>query len=1427
MGLLSAYIPQDRRQAMAQKIELPDRAQGSAFFADISGFTPLTEALVKELGSRRGADELTKHLNSVYNALIAQVQHYQGSVIGFSGDAITCWFEGDQGLRAISCGLAMQQAMAQFEHIATPAGNIVSLGMKVAVASGPARRFRVGDPHIQYIDVLAGVTVDRMAAAERQAQRGEVVATAEAIDSVRDQVIVDAWRSYEAEVKARESNYLGVVSGLRPSFQITEISPTSTIFDELPLLSEEQVRPWLLPPIYERLRGGQDHFLAEIRPVVALFLRFGGLNYDEDEAAGQKLDAYIRWVQRTLAGYGGYLIQLTVGDKGSYLYGAFGAPMTHDDDAARAVAAALELRSPPVEFHFIDPVQIGLSQGRMRTGAYGSATRQTYGVLGDETNMAARLMSKAEPGQILVSQRVAEAVVKSYQLEHLGPMNVKGRDVPVQVSLVTERQLTSPQRPAMMFTNPLVGREAELAQLDKNLGAVMLGEGHILRLEGVAGVGKSHLSAAFVERALRLGFRVGLGTCQSTSQNVAYYPWRQIFRALLGLADETVTTEKEAVLNADPSSNRQIRQIETVVQSLNPDWLLRLPLLGDLLGLAIPDNPTTAAFEPQLRQEALFTLAVEMIQTWAKERPLLLLLEDAHWLDEASWGLTLALGRAITNSARVLLALVHRPSSPGDEEKPLFSGLEQLSHHDYLDLNELSPAGVMALVTNRLKGQPTTLAVALIQVYAQGNPFYTEELADTLREGGKLERQADGQWNLSEAMFKALQQANCLVKNEEQWLLAPEAHLSAVDLGIPDSIHGIVLSRLDRLPEGHKLTLKVASVIGRVFEFEVLSLAHPLRPDQGILLSQIQGVEGRDFVRLEAPHPQLAYMFKHNITQEVVFQTLLDNQQRELHQAVGETLESLQPEATERLAYHYRHGRVQSKALYYLDKAARKAQREYANETALNYYDQALALAERWEWLKGEVEILHILGRREEERLNLAKLEVVAAAPEFEVAYLWGQYYETIGEYVQAQMAVERALAACQQQSDILGEAHCLTQLGLIASRRGDYEQATANYQQALAKFESSEAYAGEAARLLARILNGLGSVHREQGNFDEAIDCYGQALALSHRSGDRRREAEAYNYLGVTAFYQRNFGDAQRYHQQALSIRQSIGDRAGEGTSLTNLAQVARDAGDYGQAQQYLAAALMLVQATGNRWQEVNVWNDLGIIYQELGDLSTAQTRLERGLRLAQKIGDEAGQAMLYSNLGLVMRDQDDLMAAEQVLRDGLSLVQHEQNKYQRSFFFSYLSTVSLQARRLEQAIEHAQAALTLRQELEMRLNTADDLATLAQAHLLRGDLAQALEYARAALTILDESGGQGPEFPQRDYFIGYQVLAAAGEEAAAQATLQTAYHLVMARAGKITDPALRQSFLEQVTINREILAAYARSNKQRGTLDQPQAYN
>lgn len=329
---LAVYLPQDRARALALGAVLPAQALGAALFADLSGFTPLTEALDRALGPRRGSEAVTDQINQVFAALIAEVERYAGSVLGFAGDAITCWFDetdGGAAMRAAACALALQHAMVAFSSIALPDGGSATLSLKVAVASGPARRLLVGDPTVQLLDALAGATLDRVAAGEHLARPGEVLVDAATVAALGEGFAIAAWRD-NPEGNAR----FAVIDPFAP------LPPATGPRAPIGALAPEDLRPWLLPAVYARYQAGLGAFLTELRPVVVLFLRFAGIDYDGDPEAGVRLDGFVRRVQAILARYDGTLLQLTIGDKGSFLYAAFGAPASHVDDYQTVIAFA-------------------------------------------------------------------------------------------------------------------------------------------------------------------------------------------------------------------------------------------------------------------------------------------------------------------------------------------------------------------------------------------------------------------------------------------------------------------------------------------------------------------------------------------------------------------------------------------------------------------------------------------------------------------------------------------------------------------------------------------------------------------------------------------------------------------------------------------------------------------------------------------------------------------------------------------------------------------------------------------------------------------------------------------------------------------------------------------------------------------------------
>ena len=1124
----------DRRQALFQGQRLPERARGTVLSVDISGFTPLSETLGQTLGPRRGAEELTRQLDAIFGALIAEVDRYGGSVIGFSGDAIACWFAQDDGAMAVAAALAMQEAMQAFLQVLLPGGAAVSLGIKTAIANGPVRRMLVGDPNIQRIDVLAGHTLEVLEGIEKLAAKGQVLVSEGVVQSLGAALEV-AWLETEP---AHER--VALVQGLNKS---VEPKPWADLPENA--LSEAQVRQWILPLVYERLKGAPDQFLADSRPVAALFLSFGGTDYDEDEDAGILLDAYIRWVQATITRYEGSLLQLTFGDKGSYLYVAFGALAAHDDDAARAIQVALELLKPPPHLSYIQSVRIGIAMGGMYTGAYGAPWRRTFGALGDKTNLAARLMQQAEVGQILCDDDSYQQAKRRWAFDLLPPIRVKGKAGLIRVYAPTGQAALAGTEVSDK-SGAMVGREGALSRIQTALTDLQAGKGKVFFIEGEAGIGKSRLIQELVRMVREQGITGLVGGGHSVEQQTPYRAWRDVFSMYFGLGGLT-----------DPEERRN--QVRQVVQEVAPKLLQRLPLLNDLLSLGFPDTPLTAALDPSLRQESLVVLLVQLLKTWTLERPLILVLEDAYWLDSRSWELALQVAQTLLpDDLPLLFILATRPIGENSTGAQIASTLKALPDSEVLDLASLDLQDIAALIASRLgvprEAVPAPLS-ALIREHCGGNPFFAEELIHTLRERGLVE--VEGQ-----------DAPRCVVK--------PELFRSQSIL--PDTLQGLILSRIDRLPPDRQLTLKVAAVIGRNYPYPPLkdSLERLSALSEAVLSIHLSELIKRSLIMLETPEPR--YAFKHAITYDVTYQSLLFAQRRQIHRILAEWYEQSFAENPEPvfplLAHHWMHAAeglgdasAVEKARAYLSKAGAQALQLCAYPEALQFLLHALTL------LPGD-----------------------SAAERARILVSIGIAHEKMADYAPAAGALEEAVELSRQASDLKTESQALAELSWIAVRKGEYPEAEQLGQQALE-------LALQAGDKLTSAKAGyrLGIVAFYQGNYPLAARRFEQSLALSQELGDRYGVAGSLNVLGLVAVNQGDYATATRYFEEALAIAQELGNRDAVGKFLTNLGLVAEKQGDYPLAVKHYEDSLAILRETGSRHAALlNVLN--------LGDVATAQ---------------------------------------------------------------------------------------------------------------------------------------------------------------------------------------------------------------------------
>jgi adenylate cyclase len=1253
MTTLHVYLAQDRLRALASGESLPSRTTGSALFADISGFTALTEALRNSLGARRGAEELTRRIEAVYSALITQIELFGGSVIEFAGDSMLCWFDDDLSLvaeiespdainqssgaqRAVACGVALQRAMRAFARIILPDKSTTALTLKVAIASGTAHRFVVGDPKTRRIDTLAGATIARTATAERLARAGEVLLDELTANILDDSITIQEWRE-----DPQQNERFAVVNGLTQPID----SPVLMQLDAGYMVPEE-LHPWVHTPLVEREQSGQVSLLTEFRPCVAMFVRFTGIDYDQDPA-GPQLDAFICQAQAIAARHGGTFLQLTIGDKGSYTYINFGVLSTHEDDARRAVSAALDLQESIRQLDFLQPLQIGITQGTMRVGAYGGHSRKTFGALGDEVNLAARLMTTAAPGETLLSSHVHKAVEPYFVFEPRSPVAMKGKTEPVPVFAVTgERKLRAIRLQEPDYALPMVGRSNGLKIIEEKLDLVLTGKSQVIGIIAEAGMGKSRLVAEAIRLARRKGFGGYGGACQSDGVNTPYLSWKPIWSAFFDI---------------DPAAplKKQMRTLENALEDYAPDRIQAMPLLNSVLDMNIPENDFTSSLEPQYRKSALTALLEDCLRAASKEEPILIVVEDLHWIDALSHDLLEDVVKALVD-CQVCFVLAYRPPQLMRLQAPR---LEVLPQFTKIELHELSRpeaeqairAKLAQLYPARAGAIPAKLVDRLME-RAQGNPFYLEELLNYLRDRG----------------------------------LDPRDPTDLEKIELPDSLHSLVLSRIDQLSEREKTTLRVASIVGRLFRAGWLTGYYPALGDLAHVKLDLDKLESMDITPLDS-EPELAYLFKHIVTHEVTYESLPFSLRAQLHEQLARYLEKqfasgIVPEKAvlDTLAFHYTRSNNTAKQREYLRKAGEAAQKSFANDAALDYYGRLLPL------------------------LGDAKEQAEIYLKRGQVSQLMGTWDAAENDYRSAlELAKENAAA----------EANAQQVLGKLNKMRGEYEGALAW----LVKAKDTRAVLEDTVEL-AGVLIEIGLVLICKGEFRQARELLNEGLTLARHVGDKQTIARAFNNLGLVAYSLGDYSEARALLEESLTLCREIAYKSGISAGLNNLGLVVMNQGDSAAAESLYEESLALDREMGDKWGIAMDLLNFGAVAVYRGDFAAAQAFYEESLALFREMGDKANIALNIINQGLVANALGNYILARERFAEAFELGKEIDDKGHMANAQCGLGLVNVAEHKLE-ARENFVSSLRLSQEMGMKLRQTSNLIGMAGLALQEGN--------------------------------------------------------------------------------------------------------
>ena len=803
----------------------------------------------------------------------------------------------------------------------------------------------------------------------------------------------------------------------------------------------------------------------------------------DPELVTEVMNGAFAFMNRAVDHYGGTVSRLM----GDAILAIFGAPNAHEDDPERAIRAGLEIqaaaqayaatvqRQYAVEFN----VRVGIHTGLAVLDLVGDRIRAEYTAMGDTPNVAARMQSAAAPGSVLVSADTHRLAQHMFDFEARGPLALKGKSALIEAWQVTGlRAAPASARGLEGLRAPVVGREAELGRLRQRLAALRPGEpGGWVTLSGEAGLGKSRLVAEIkTNSALPAGALWLEGQCISFGGATSYLPWRQILRYSIGSVEGEPDEAARGRL-AGMAIERGGRPAEDV------------PLLETLLGVAgVESRQAVSAYTGDELVRRLTGAARGYFGGLAHTAPLVMVFEDLHWADEASLALLLNLAELAAQAPILFIALL-RP----DRDTPAWVLAEQIRQKlpaervDEIALEPLTTTEARNLLGLLLQIEDLPEQVrGLILEKSEGNPFFVEEVIRSLLDSGHIVR-AQGYWRATRAIE---------------------------NVAIPNSLAGLLAARMDALPDEAKRVAQIAAVIGRTFSFRVLdSVCAAAPPAERLAVEpQLELLARQEIVRSQTPAPEREYAFKHVLTQQAAYNSLLLRRRREFHGRVGRALEGLYTarldEVAPSLAQHFWEAEDWAPAADYARRAGDGAYKIYALREAICQYDRLLSALDK-------------AGGQREAEICDAILSWATAAAKFR------PYAEQLERLLRAEQIARRL-------GDQRRLAEALHSIGTVHLAMGHSMRAVPVLNEA---FLLAEALGDEA---LATFPSFHAALVRMDSDPQAALPMFDQTIALARKYANPELEAYALSTKGMALARLGRFAESQAMEQAALDIVQA-----------------------------------------------------------------------------------------------------------------------------------------------------------------------------------------------------------------------------------------------------------------------------------------------
>ena len=1296
--LLASYVPrliQNRVISDPAPIEAPvsEDFQAAVLFADISGFTRLTEGLAQR--GPVGVETLARILNEYFGQLIDIVHEYGGDVVKFAGDAvIAVWnIVSDSGeadsasradqwqwtMRAAECALAIRQRLSNYK------AEDSNLYLKLAISAGHITAVHVGGIFNRWEFMLTGNPLVELGIANNLARAGDIIITPSAWRLIRNDCVADP---IEFELR------IAIAQGGR----LKELDKPSSIFAssekiEIPEDAENSLRAYIPGAIINRLTAGQGSWIAELRRVTILFINMPGIDQSTELAEAHEL---ARLIQSSVYRYEGSINKINVDDKGITVIAVLGLPpFSHENDPARGVQAALMIRKALQGLKVKS--NIGITTGHIFCGSIGNEIRREYTIIGNAVNLSARLMAAAAAQypivdkygvSILCDRLTYDGAKDAVEFEPLEPQQVKGRAEPVEVfhPLDFKKSVIRP-------TTELIGRQEEKTIVANALQELSRGiPCHTIILQGEAGIGKTRLFEDLLRQAETLRVHMHNGTGDPIEKSSPYHAWRPIFNRIFNI--------DELLAEAD-SLNRAWGVEKKVVEKLNevdPDLARYAPLLDAIIPVGIADNELTSAMMGEIRASNIREVLTRVLSHETKQAPLLIVMEDLHWFDSASWALLVDVQQKVRP---ILLALNTRPLP--DPVPVEFKQLLEAPDTQFIRLEAMMLDDVESLVCQRLgvKSVPPLIG-RLIREKSEGNPFFAEELAFALRDSGTL-----------------------YIENQECRLNSRFMNLE--DLILPDTLQAAITNRIDSLNPSQQLTLKVASVIGRIFAYRALEAIHPIESDRGSLPDYLETLTRLSLTLVDSDGPDLAYIFKHALTREVAYNLMLYSQRRQLHQSVAEWIEQTNGGNLESyyplLAHHWtqaaeitntaRADIAVAKALEYLEKAGEHAMQTHASKEAIQFFTQALELDEKLPTAEGKKALRQKQYRRGRwhRRLGLAHY-ALGNLPECDknarvALQLLGSPIPTsniqfgLGLLPQAVRQVFHRYFASRSIGSLRGEerdvALEVARLYELMSRVYFYSNETVPVIYIVLRFLNEAEKAGTSAELAIAyasmsVIAGLAQLHPLADSYVE------RSLAVAR---EVNQPSNIITVNVVTSAYKLTVGKWEEVREKTLEAKamcEELGDYRQWGDSVVLAAESALISGEVAFAMKMLL--ILLEDARRRRNPLHQGWALFGVAANNIrmGNPASAIPMLEEALQILDEIPNIASSINTHGTLGLAYLRLDKPDQALQYASKVLKLAENiSPTVYSLNIGFSAVADVYFQL--WERALQDSSQKLDVEQ--------------------------------------------------------------------------------------------------------------------------------